>query len=284
MQVAVLRLEGCIKELRVLNVAAISQGDDPAVTALSARITSTLASIYGEHTAQFERLRNAADLDDTFYTGALVLGGEYRGTPPEEICQGVDRGRNGAIALLAGEVHSLKEELQYVPEGAATEPPSAATKPQGQEPAVKNDEIFIVHGRDVAAKNEVEGFIRRAGLMPIILHDQPNSGRTIIEKFERYAAAAGFAVVILTPDDVGGPNRDELQPRARQNVIGELFWFAGKLGRARVCALKKRDLEIPTDFAGVVYTEMDDRGAWKTELLKELRAAGYKVDWEKALA
>lgn len=91
-------------------------------------------------------------------------------------------------------------------------------------------------------------------------------------------------MILLTPDDVGGPNKDKLQPRARQNVIGEMFWFAGKLGRARVCALKKGDIEMPSDFIGVGYTEMDDRGAWKSELLRELNTAGYMVDWAKALA
>jgi predicted nucleotide-binding protein len=74
-------------------------------------------------------------------------------------------------------------------------------------------------------------------------------------------------VVLLTPDDVGGPDRENLRPRARQNVIGEMFWFAGKLGRQRVCALTKGDVEMPSDFAGVSYTKMDDRGAWKTELV-----------------
>jgi predicted nucleotide-binding protein len=82
----------------------------------------------------------------------------------------------------------------------------------------------------------------------------------------------------------GGPDREHLQPRARQNVIGEMFWFAGKLGRQRVCALKKGDVEMPSDFADVGYTKMDDLGAWKTDLLKELKAAGYEVDWGKALA
>ena len=75
-----------------------------------------------------------------------------------------------------------------------------------------------------------------------------------------------------------------LRPRARQNVIGEMFWFAGKLGRDRVCALVKGHIEMPSDFAGVGYTDMDDRGAWKAELLKELAAAGYTVNWAKALA
>jgi len=63
-----------------------------------------------------------------------------------------------------------------------------------------------------------------------------------------------------------------------------MFWFAGKLGRQRVCALKKGDVEMPSDFAGVGYTEMDDREGWKTKLLRELDAAGYEVDWRKALA
>jgi predicted nucleotide-binding protein len=144
--------------------------------------------------------------------------------------------------------------------------------------------VLIVHGHDDPAKMEVARLITRAGLNAVILHEQANAGRTIIEKFEEHGGSAGFAVVLLTPDDVGGPDRERLRPRARQNVIGEMFWFAGKLSRQRVCALKKGDVEMPSDFAGVGYTEMDDRGAWKTELLKELDAAGYEVDWRKALA
>jgi predicted nucleotide-binding protein len=144
--------------------------------------------------------------------------------------------------------------------------------------------VFIVHGHDGPAKIEVARLIERAGLNAIILHERPNAGRTIIEKFEDHGASSGFAVVILTPDDVGGPNPNDLHPRARQNVIGEMFWFAGRLGRNRVCALRKGDIEMPSDFAGIVYTDMDDRGAWKHELLRELQAAGYKVDWGKALA
>lgn len=131
---------------------------------------------------------------------------------------------------------------------------------------------------------EVALLIARAGLNAIILHEQANAGRTIIEKFEDHGGAVGFAVAILTPDDVGGHDADHLQARARQNVIGELFWFAGKLGRSRVCALIKGSIEMPSDFAGVGYTNMDERGAWKAELLRELTTAGYEVDWAKAMA
>jgi predicted nucleotide-binding protein len=279
MKAAVPRLEARIKELRDLDLSAITTGDEPAVENLSGRISATLASIYGENSAGYARLRYAEDIDLTPRNLVLSPFADPTPTPPDEIREGVDRGRKRAIALLEGEVHALKESLQY---SSASAPAQSTDRPVS--PEVASDEIFVVHGHDDAAKNEVARFLEKAGLHPVILHEQPNAGRTIIEKFERYGGSAGFAVVILTPDDVGGPSPAELRARARQNVIGEMFWFAGRLGRQRVCALKKGDIEIPSDFAGVVYTEMDERGAWRTELLKELRAAGYKVDWERALA
>jgi len=142
--------------------------------------------------------------------------------------------------------------------------------------------VFVVHGRDEVAKEKVARFIQKAGLNPIILHEQSNQGRTIIEKFERHTSDVGFAVVLLTPDDVGRSKRaTKWKPRARQNVIAELFYFMGKIGRDRVCALKKGNVEEPSDIAGVTYIDFNG-GEWKGELLRELGAAGYTVDWEKA--
>jgi predicted nucleotide-binding protein len=173
----------------------------------------------------------------------------------------------------------LKEDLAFSSEHGG--PPTAAAAKK----ATLTKEIFIVHGRDDAAKNEAARLIERAGLQAIILHEQPNAGRTIIQKFEDHGSAAGFAIIIMTPDDVGGLDLNSLQPRARQNVIGEMFWFAGRLGRERVCALRKGAIELPTDFAGVGYIDMDDSGAWKKDVLRELDHAGYKnIDWQKALA
>ena len=126
--------------------------------------------------------------------------------------------------------------------------------------------------------------MERLGYEAVILHEQPNEGRTIIEKFEKHGEAAGFAVVLLTPDDIGGPKgttTEHLRERARQNVVAELFYFIGKLGRSRVCALKKGDIEVPSDFAGVVYTTMDSGGGWKQELAKEMHAAGMLIDFNK---
>src|SRR5499433_4198252 len=79
-------------------------------------------------------------------------------------------------------------------------------------------------GVQAATAEEVAHLIERAGLNAVILHEKPNAGRTIIEKFEKHGGSAGFAVVLLTPNDVGGPNREQPRPRARQNVIGEMFW------------------------------------------------------------
>lgn len=200
-------------------------------------------------------------------------------TPPQEVQQGVDRGRKRAISTLQGEVDSLKEELALLPASQAIEPvPTKSAAPVSKD-------IFVVHGRDDAAKTEVARLVERAGLQAIILHEQPNGGRTIIQKFEDHGGAAGFAIVIMTPDDVGGLDASSLQPRARQNVIGEMFWFAGRLGRERVCPLKNGSIELPTDFAGVGYIDMDSSGAWKKDVLRELDHAGYKdLDWQKALA
>lgn len=143
---------------------------------------------------------------------------------------------------------------------------------------VSNNKIFIVHGHDNAALQGLARYLEKSEFDAIILHEQANSGRTIIEKIEANSDV-GFAVVLLTPDDLGKAKDDqELSPRARQNVIMELGYFIGKLGRDRVCALKSANLEIPSDYVGVVWTEMDQAGAWKINLARELKAAGYAVD------
>ena len=111
-------------------------------------------------------------------------------------------------------------------------------------------EVFLIHGQDDGAKETVARFIERFGLEPIILHEQPNRGLTIIDKFEQHAQETGFAIALLTPDDMGARQgkEDDWRPRARQNVIFELGWFLGRLGRGRVCALKKGGVEEPSCY------------------------------------
>lgn len=141
--------------------------------------------------------------------------------------------------------------------------------------------IFIVHGRPDAPRLEVELLIRRATkLEPVVLGDQVNAGATLVEKLEEHLAGTSFAVVIMTGDDQGSLSGDgqELKPRARQNVVLELGFAMGSLGRRKVAILHEDGLDLPSDIVGVAYYPLDGAGAWKQHLLGELQAAGIDVD------
>lgn len=138
--------------------------------------------------------------------------------------------------------------------------------------------VFIVHGHDNLAKEETARFVESLGLKAIILHEQASSGNTIIEKIEKHSNV-GFAIVLYTPCDLGKAKNDqELNERARQNVIFEHGYLMGKIGRNNVCALVKSQVEKPNDISGVVYVEMDTNGAWKNSLIKEMISSGYVID------
>jgi predicted nucleotide-binding protein len=154
---------------------------------------------------------------------------------------------------------------------------------KGSRKVVSGKEVFIVHGHDDAALQGLARFIEQLGLVAIVLKEQPDKGQTIIEKFEACATQVGFAVILLTPDDVGSSvAASNTTARARQNVIFELGYFTGTLGRSRVCLLRKGSIEFPSDFSGVIYTDMDAADGWKIKLVKELRAAGLPVSTDKA--
>lgn len=155
-----------------------------------------------------------------------------------------------------------------------------------KEKSVENEEntkIFIVHGRDNTALLETEGIIRRAGLEPIVLSRMANSGLTLIEKFEKHSNVK-YAIVLLTPDDIGALSENapleslNLRFRARQNVIFELGFFYGKLGRANVSCIYKSTVELPTDINGVAYLPYTQSvEELEFAILKELKEADIEV-------
>ena len=154
----------------------------------------------------------------------------------------------------------------------------AVSKTSTSQRSLDMGKVFIVHGHDVALQQSVARIIEKQGLEAIILSEQANCGRTIIEKFENYADVGG-AICLFTSDDLGKAKKDaDDKPRARQNVVLETGYFMGKLGRDHVVLLADDGVEMPSDLSGVVYTNTDD---WKIELLKELRAMGYTVDFNK---
>ena len=143
------------------------------------------------------------------------------------------------------------------------------------------DKIFIVHGHDGSIKLQVAEFVERiTGERPVILHEQADSGRTIIEKFEEHASEAGFAIILLTADDEGkAKGATHLNPRARQNVVFEFGYFMAKLGRGRVVALHEAGVELPSDVIGVLYKSL--AGNWYTELAREIKAADIEIDFSR---
>lgn len=175
-------------------------------------------------------------------------------------------------------IHALKGLLDKIIK-SMTEL-STPTNESNIKMAKATNRVFIVHGHDEAMQQSVALTLTNLKLAPIILHEQPNSGMTIFEKIERHSDV-GFAVILLSPDDMGYKKEvgaEKAQPRARQNVILELGYFVGRLGRDKVMALKRGDdLEVPSDLSGVVYTPFDVHDGWKSKLVKELKAAGYNV-------
>jgi predicted nucleotide-binding protein len=162
---------------------------------------------------------------------------------------------------------------------------SLAHKPDREHPEYSRD-VFIVHGHDGELKNELARFLEKLEFNPVILHEQPDRGRTVFAKLTGELRNVGYAFILLTPDDVGAAKASAAtpSPRARQNVVFEHGLFVGHLAPDRVCAILKGNVEIPSDLAGIVYKGMPEGGSLDAityDIVKELRAAGYFVDANK---
>ena len=149
----------------------------------------------------------------------------------------------------------------------------------------QKNKVFIVHGHDQAAQNMVARFVERMGFEAIILHERTSSGRTVIEKIEHYSDV-GFAVVLYTPDDVGNVKggANNLNLRARQNVVFEHGYLVAKLTRKNVVAIVDGNIELPNDISGVVYIKLDEASAWKLTLAQEMKQSGFKIDMNNIFA
>jgi predicted nucleotide-binding protein len=256
--------ERAIEELRKLRNQAGTpevRGDGPEHDAWKAKVDAVMKAALGEDSETLHEFR------DVRYRIGI-----YSGAPGEAeedaryFASKVDR----AAAFIDAAIYQL--ELQAEPEGQR----AVANR------AVMTGPIFVVHGHDDAHKYELMRLLDRTAIESdsIVLHEQVNSGATILEKFERHAQTASCAVVLLTGDDEGRLRGGDalLHPRGRQNVILELGVFIGLLGRSHVVVLKDPDVEVPSDLNGLVYITLDSAGAWRYELLKELAAMGIKVD------
>ncbi|MFI8524874.1 TIR domain-containing protein [Promicromonospora sukumoe] len=156
------------------------------------------------------------------------------------------------------------------------------TAPRNQTPG-PSAPIFLVHGRNLERREIVRRFLETVtDRQVVVLANQPNRGQDLLGKLLSNAQEAGFAVVLLTADDVGGLASGETRPRARQNVVFELGLFIALLGRDRVAALNDTSIEIPTDFSGVAYIPLDGE-SWQIELARELKAAEIAVSLDRVV-
>ena len=155
------------------------------------------------------------------------------------------------------------------------EPPLPHDPPYGNSRTISPNrpKVFIVHGHEELPKVQLANFLYQKGLEPIILHEQANGGRTLIEKLEKGSSDVQYAFILLTPDD-----HCDGYLRSRQNVILELGFFWGKLGRGRVCCLSKGEVELPSDMHGIALIPFRQRFEeiyYNIEI--ELKNAGYNV-------
>lgn len=262
------RLAERISELEAFDTSTVRSGTTPELEALELAIKDTLTRCFGEDTSAYRSFLGAAHLGhyQTFFMS---------GAPAPDYVSEITANIQSSISTLRQAERSLKEDLSDL-EHASTAASGAVSV------SVPSKKVFVVHGHDEAALQGLARFLERLGLEAVVLREQPDQGRTIIEKFEASSDGVGFAVVLLTPDDVGGVMKaDVTKARARQNVIFELGYFAGQLGRGRVCLLRKGDVEIPSDLYGVIYTDMDPAEGWQTKLVKELKAAKLDFDANK---
>ena len=190
-------------------------------------------------------------------------------------------------------LESILSQLNLLAYEPSSEQEETSTEPKDPK------KVFVVHGQDEGLRNEVELYLHKIDLNPIILKDLPCQGRTLIEKFEDHSDVS-FAVVLLTPDDLSISERDlqelknsgsgqinlesELKGSPRPNVLFELGFFVCKLERDNVCVIYVPGTDILSDYSGVEYIPIDHPSGWRNRLAQELLVAGLDYDQEKALS
>lgn len=258
---------------RIDEVRGLSSGetrhDDARVKTIQSNIRETIREVFGGSSPEF--------LEHGYHH---IWHGRYNTRDgdwqlQEKFVAGVPQ----TISMLEGLVERLEEKRGDIANAA-----TSASLALAATSVTDTRRVFVVHGHDEKAQQTIARFLEKLELEPVILSERPNEGRTVIEKFEANADVC-FAIVLLTADDVGYPRDlpDEARLRARQNVILELGYFVGRLSRARVCALCKGSLELPSDIHGVAYITMDETDGWKLRLARELKQGGINVDLNLAV-
>ena len=188
--------------------------------------------------------------------------------------------KKGSILFQGQNTGSFKENITKAIETAADPTVTSITSNK------KSQKIFVVHGHDHSARDQLELVLRRLGLEPFILMNNSGGGKTIVEALERHIyEEAAFGIVLITPDDYGySKNETEVdkKPRARQNVILEMGMIMASLGREKMVIIKKGAVDMPSDTQGIIYLEYNDNiKDVVPKLVQRMREVGIQVDANK---
>ncbi len=247
------KLQQIIVEIDILIAKGVTS-DTPEFKAWNSKAERFLNSYYGEKSIELKQFKKE---DFSLHIATL-------NTPHSAWVDACKRGLLATKAILQTYLEELSEDKTTV-----------SHKEKKQNNMTK---IFIVHGHDGELRQSVTRLIEKQGIEAIVLCEKANQGSTIIEKIEKYSDVGG-AVCLFTADDIGSvKSATEQSSRARQNVVLETGYFMGKLGRDHIAILADDKIEMPSDLSGVVYTNVSN---WQVDLLKELKAMGYKIDFNK---
>ncbi len=150
-------------------------------------------------------------------------------------------------------------------------------------------EVFIVHGHDDTAREQLELILHKLGLEPFILANSGGQGLTIIEALEskigKNSSVTAFGIVLMTPDDMGyalSAGADEVQPRARQNVVLEMGMLISSIGRKNMAILVKGHIEKPSDADGILYIPFNNHVKETVpRLANRLKDSGFVLSPDK---
>ena len=242
--------------------------ESPEFKAWQVKAENILTKCYGMESRELYRFRNiifypryahATQSDEVnLCAGGLKEAKAYFEVYLEEIEDNCAENVSSDVSGISGEAKFVEEKVN----------------------STRKKKVFIVHGHNDALKQEAARIIEKQGIEAVILSEQANQGKTIIEKIEENADVDA-AICLFTGDDYGrakGTEAEENKLRARQNVVFEAGYFMGKLGRKNVIIVADKNLELTSDMQGVVYT---DAGNWKTEVLQGLDKIGYAIDFNK---
>jgi predicted nucleotide-binding protein len=254
------KLRRRLAEVNGLDPAQIEYSDH-RVNTIESNIVETIREVFGPKSPEFREHEH-----HEIWYGPSIMGED-----PYTIQQNFAAGIPMTLSMLAGLIKKLEEMKLDIAFDATSQKQTV--------PAGTTRRILVVHGDDGEAKQTVARFLDKINLEPVIFQEQPDEGKTILEKFE-YNKDVAYVVVILTPDDTGyaGTESRRKKDRAGQHTILELGYLIGRLSAKRICVLFKDTVEIPSGNHGVFYVPMDENSAWKQKLAAAIKQTGLSID------